>query len=1004
MEHAQAAINLIANKVSTTLQAGEAYKQVGSDVIAPAGDITILAKTVDIVEARETSRYETEDKFKQSALTVSVSSPLLSAMETGQQMSDAASNTSDGRMQALAGAATAFKGYNTYKGMTDAAGNFDKDKATDITINLSYGSSESESKSSRQSNSAAGSTAAAGNNLTIVATGAGQASNLTAQGANLTAGNNVTLLADNNVNMLASQSNASQESSNSSSSSSVGVSYGIVSQSFGFSASASSSQGNSNGSETRYTNTQVTAGNTASIISGGDTNLIGAVVAANTVKANVGGNLNIQSLQDTSTYTSEQSSIGASISFGKGSVTGGGISASNSNIDSSYASVVQQSGIKAGDGGFQVNVAGNTDLKGSVIASTQAAVEQGKNSFNTGGTLTISDIQNNAEYKGSGYSVSLSMGSGLDAKKDTIYSPGGGAGIGSAEGNASSTSSSGISGIAGNTAVRTGDAETGIQKIFDAERVRKEIDAQMAITAAFGQQATKAVGDYAQTKLNEAAALRDQANNEPNEERKNALKAQATELEDNWGNSGILRLALHTVIGGLTGGSGGAAGAAAGTLTAPLVAQALADAGISGPLAQTLTAIASTAVGAAAGGTAGGAAAGNEVVNNYLNHAEATKREMLNDKKRRGETLSAAEKTELENLEILDVARDLMVRDACKTQGDACDLARRGLNAALATYLLPTSMNDPRLTLQGNKAVRAAMNQTLALGSDPNLATQTLLDSFKEFAFPQIGGYLAAGAIGAYLNEARIIIQAMRAESASTAAIAEAKALVAKIAAGDDLPPGFARGSGGSGPVIGTIDPVTGRVVLSDSGLSAPPVATQNSGGPLAIGIGAGSVNVGTQIGAGANKTVYLVSGDPTKVVAIANSGSVAELLSEAQQLNQLSSAGLPVVKNYGVVTVNGQPGLIMDNISGGMTLKPTFNDSVLEVKAFSSLNSNSIPDLQKIQTYLQKNTIGDFQVMVTPQGRVLLNDPSGLIAKPTSNIQTLQLIQDMLDTAKGRK
>ncbi len=443
---------------NVTLQAGEAYKQVGSDVIAPAGDITILAKTVDIVEARETSRSETEEKFKQSGFTVSISNPLISALETGQQMADAASNTGDGRMQALAGAAAAFKGYNTYKGLTDAAGNFDAKAAADITINLSYGSSESESKSSSQSNTAAGSTVAAGNNLTVVATGAGQASNLTARGATLTAGNNATLLADNHVNLLASQNTASQESSNSSSSSSVGVSYGVVSQSFSFSASASQSQGNSNGSDTSYTNTQVTAGNTASIISGGDTNLIGAVVAANTVKANVGGNLNIQSLQDTSTYTSEQRSIGASISFGKGSVTGGGVSASNSNIDSSYASVGQQSGIKAGDGGFQVNVAGSTDLKGSVIASTQAAVEQGKNSFNTGGTLTLSDIQNTASYEGKAMGLSIDVGQ--QAGKFGVS--GVGAGIGSDKGEASSTSSAGISGIAGNTAVRSTDAETGL--------------------------------------------------------------------------------------------------------------------------------------------------------------------------------------------------------------------------------------------------------------------------------------------------------------------------------------------------------------------------------------------------------------------------------------------------------------------------------------------------------------------------------------------------------------
>lgn len=83
-----------------------------------------------------------------------------------------------------------------------------------------------------------------------------------------------------------------------------------------------------------------------------------------------------------------------------------------------------------------------------------------------------------------------------------------------------------------------------------------------------------------------------------------------------------LRLAAHTVIGGLTGGVGGAAGAAVGTLTAPTVAHALSDAGITGPLADVLTAAASTAAGAVAGGVSGAVAAGNEVVNNYLKHAD----------------------------------------------------------------------------------------------------------------------------------------------------------------------------------------------------------------------------------------------------------------------------------------------------------------------------------------------------------------------------------------------
>ena len=47
----------------------------------------------------------------------------------------------------------------------------------------------------------------------------------------------------------------------------------------------------------------------------------------------------------------------------------------------------------------------------------------------------------------------------------------------------SSTSSAGIPGIAGNTAVRTGDAETGLKPISDADKVQKDINVQETFTS-----------------------------------------------------------------------------------------------------------------------------------------------------------------------------------------------------------------------------------------------------------------------------------------------------------------------------------------------------------------------------------------------------------------------------------------------------------------------------------------------------------------------------------------
>jgi len=180
--------------------------------------------------------------------------------------------------------------------------------------------------------------------------------------------------------------------------------------------------------------------------------------------ADIGGHLKIESLQDTATYKSQQLSANASVTVGAG--VSGSAGASASRVNSDYRSVTQQSGLKAGDGGFQVDVRGDTTLTGGAITSTQAAVEQDKNSFKTGGTLSTRDIENTASYDAQ--SVAVNVGAAASPTGKLV--PGGtSAGFGLKSGNASSTTQAAISGIAGNTAARTGDAETGIGRIFNAD-------------------------------------------------------------------------------------------------------------------------------------------------------------------------------------------------------------------------------------------------------------------------------------------------------------------------------------------------------------------------------------------------------------------------------------------------------------------------------------------------------------------------------------------------------
>jgi len=397
------------------IEAIGAYRQTGSDVIAPAGDIRIEANRIDIIEARQTRSLTQEVKSKQSGLTVAVSSPVIAAAQTAGQMSRAASRTQDGRMQALAAANAALAVKSAYDavqaGQAVKDGNL-ADQAGGISLSVSVGSSKSSTTSTQTADTARGSTVAAGNDVTILATGAGQASDLTVRGSTLQGGRNISLAAEDEIKLLAAANTINQRSSSKNSSASIGVSVGLGTQGAGWSVIAATSRGKgkTNGQDAVWTNAKVSAGETASLVSGGDTTLSGAVAEGSQVVATVGGDLTIESLQDTSTYRRRESSAGLSVSIPiSGAGFGGSVNTEKTKVDGIYASVNEQSGVQAGDSGFQIDVQGNTDLKGGVIAGSEVAAQQDLNSLKTE-TLTSSDIANHSAASAS------SSGFGIDSR------------------------------------------------------------------------------------------------------------------------------------------------------------------------------------------------------------------------------------------------------------------------------------------------------------------------------------------------------------------------------------------------------------------------------------------------------------------------------------------------------------------------------------------------------------------------------------------------------------
>jgi len=594
---------------NVTINAGKTYTQTGSDVLTPAGDIAITAKAVDINEARETGSQSSEQKFKQSGVTVAVTSGLVSNLQMADSQIKAAGNTSSDRMKALAAV-------NAAAGVVQAAQN-----ATQLNVSITAGSSSSQSQQQSSADTAKGSNLNAGGNVSITATGAGKDSDITVRGSNIEAGKATSLKADDQVSLLAAANTTQESNSSKNSSASAGVSAGTGG--VGFIASASAGKGNGSGNSTTYTNTQV-SGNTVNIDSGGDTTLKGAVVKGDQVTANVGGKLQIESLQDRSTYQEKNSQAGGSVFVGAGASgpVSGNVNLAQTRINSDYTSVNEQSAIRAGDGGFNVKVQDKTELTGGQITSTQAAVDNNKNSYEAKEGTTTTDLQNSANYKASSVSVSVGVGSVPGQSASAGMS---GVGFGSDKGSAQSTTTAGISGITGNTSARTGDKSTSIAPIFDKDKTQKEVAAQVAITSEFGKQASKAVGDYAQKQYDKALAEKDQAG------------------IDAWKEGGSSRVTLHAVVGGLTGGAAGAVGSGAASAAAPALdelqgqlQQGLQKAGVGDDASKLIASLASGAtaagIGAAASGgsVAGGATAFNADMNNrQLSFAERQKAAQL---------------------------------------------------------------------------------------------------------------------------------------------------------------------------------------------------------------------------------------------------------------------------------------------------------------------------------------------------------------------------------------
>jgi len=550
------------------IQAGNTLHVTGSDLVA-GGNVTGVAANVIIDAATDIAHRAQTQKTSSSGVTIglagSVGDAINNAYAQGQAVGHSAESGND-RAAALHAIAAGGDALMAGMGAKSLMGGATGPNAPSIGVQVSMGSSRSQSQSSEEQTMQRGSNVSAGGTAAFVATGDGApgSGNVTIAGSNVSA-NDVLLAAKNQVNIQNTTDTDSTRSSDSSSSASVGVSIGT--NGYGISAAMSNAHGDANSDVVIQNASHVTGNNSVTVISGGDTNVIGSQINGGQVIADVGGNLNVTSVQDVTKSAAHQSSAGGGFSI---STTGGSasVTAQYGHADGDYAQVNEQAGINAGSGGFDINVKGNTALSGAVITST---AEAEKNSLTTG-TLTFSDIENKSHY--SANSIGGSYGLSGSATQDKAVGPASVPGAGglvpmiaqNESGDQSATTRSAVS--AGtinitNQAAQMQDVASLSRDATDTNGkvgatpdvnniLNQQADTMQAAQAA-GQVVAQGIGQYADSKRDTAIE-----NAKAAEERGDTQAAQRYWSEaKSWSDDGSNRLALHVAGGGLIGGLGG---------------------------------------------------------------------------------------------------------------------------------------------------------------------------------------------------------------------------------------------------------------------------------------------------------------------------------------------------------------------------------------------------------------------------------------------------------------
>jgi hypothetical protein len=268
-----------------------------------------------------------------------------------------------------------------------------------------------------------------GHDITIVTGGAdtpGQTGSTLIQGSNLLANNNLNITTGT-LDVRASVDSAELQVG--SENASFSVSQTVWGAAGGPTVNASYGQSQSEDSSTSHNNSVLNANNNINITTTGDTSIVGGNVdAANDLNVAVGGDLTLESVQDRQSGSNKSFGISGGLGFSGDNSQNTGKTASTSfnNVGDVNGVNSANGGVNASSGRYQdketllstltggnnanITVAGNTDIKGALIATLDENGNDLGNLNLTTDTLSYTDLSNRSFATQQGIGISANVG------------------------------------------------------------------------------------------------------------------------------------------------------------------------------------------------------------------------------------------------------------------------------------------------------------------------------------------------------------------------------------------------------------------------------------------------------------------------------------------------------------------------------------------------------------------------------------------------------------------